>query len=508
MSHARTLLHCGIALLVAMTIPAAQAQLPASGTQDIRALDAAERIEGNYIVVLKDDVVSSFLSRSGSTDVKAAVESIAQDVKHGYSANIGFTYGYAVRGFSLTGVAEEDARRMAGDPRVAYVEASFRIDLAATTQLSPPWGLDRIDQRYLPLDGYYAYSPGRRIVNAYVVDSGITPHDDFGSRLQPGFTIISDGYGTADCMGHGTHVAGTLGGTTYGVAKEVRLYPVRVFGCSNSTSNENVAAGLEWIAENGILPAVVNLSLGSPMASTLVEDAVSSLLLARFVVVAAAGNAGWDACGFSPARMDATSALISVANSTQSDARSPESNWGRCVTLFAPGTDILSAGIAGPGSSSIKSGTSMSTPHVAGAVARLIANERMTPFPQAAKDNLISSSTRGVIANTGSSPNRLLNVPIGASEEVDVPLTPVPPAPTNLEAFCLTGQSFELVWDAAGDVGGYELWQGNNPVARLADTRVVVGVGMGWKVRSCNGAGCSGFSDTVNTSGGPGTVCP
>ena len=503
MSILRAILRCGIALSLAMSFSAA-AQVP-DGIADIRALDASERIDGNYIVVLRDDVVSSFLARSGSDDVKSAVESIAQDLKHVYNANIGFTYGYALRGFSLNGLAERDARRIATDPRVAYVEASIRIDLSATTQTSPPWGLDRIDQRYLPLDAFYAYSPARRAVNAYVVDSGISPHNDFGSRLQPGFSVIADGYGSNDCLGHGTHVAGILGGTTYGVAKEVNLVPVRVFGCSPSTSSENVTAGLEWIAEHGSGPAVVNLSLGSQVVVSTLEDAVANLL-PNFVVVAAAGNSSRDACGFSPARMDATSNLISVGNSTPQDARNPVSNWGRCVTLFAPGTDITSAWIPGPSSSNILSGTSMSAPHVAGAVARAISDARLGP--QKAKIRVVASSTRGVVANTGSSPNRLLFVSFDAVEQVDVPLTPVPPTPGDIDVFCLTGQSFELVWDAPGDVGGYELWLGNDPVGVLSSSSAIVGVGAGWKVRSCNGAGCSAFSQPVNTSGGPGTVCP
>lgn len=230
------------------------------------------------------------------------------------------------------------------------------------------WGVDRIDQRHRALDGLFRQSLTGSGVSVYVLDTGINPHNEFGGRLAAGFSAINDGRGTADCHGHGTHVAGTSAGATLGVAPAARLVPVRVMDCAGSSSGSSLLAGLDWVAANGARPGVVNLSLGGT-ASAILDAATQRLVTAGFTVVAAAGNSNIDACTQSPAR---ASGLITVAASDANDAKSSFSNWGGCVALSAPGTGIASAGRASPTAVVTMNGTSMAAPHAAGAAALLL----------------------------------------------------------------------------------------------------------------------------------------
>ena len=309
------------------------------------------------------------------------------------------------------------------DPLVARVEPDRLMSFSAVDQLNPPWGLDRIDQRSLPVSKTYTYASSGGGVSAYVIDSGIfAGHVEFGGRVRSGFTTVLDGRGTDDCMGHGTHVAGILGGQTYGVAKSVSLVAVRVLDCSGVTTESQLIDGLDWVIADhqpGV-PAVANISIGGP-PSVLIDNAVQALFDDGVSVSIAAGNSGLSACGGSPGRVPSA---LTVAASNPADARPSFSNWGPCVDLFAPGFSIPSAGIASPTATAIQTGTSMSAPHVAGAAALLL-SVQPTMTPSQITNTLLANATPGVITSAGSTtPNRLLFTMQG---QVGAP----PPPPTT-----------------------------------------------------------------------------
>jgi len=312
------------------------------------------------------------------------------------------------------------------NPRIAGVEPDSRVTIDAS-QTGAPWGLDRIDQRALPLSGSFNYSNGSTAVMAYVVDTGVlASHTEFAGRVVAGFSSISDANGTTDCNGHGTHVAGTIAGTTYGVAKTASVVPVRVLDCAGSGTWSGVIAGLDWIVAHhqAGVPAVANMSLGGG-ASSSVDAAVQSVINDGVTVVVAAGNSNSDACTTSPARVPGA---ITVAASDSTDTRASFSNFGTCVDLFAPGVAVTSAW--SNGSTNTISGTSMASPHVAGAVALLLSSSP-TSTPVDLSSRLLNVATQGVVKNPGiGSPNRLL-----FAGYVSEP-TPIaaPGAPTNVGA--------------------------------------------------------------------------
>lgn len=329
------------------------------------------------------------------------------------SARAHRVFAQALPGFAAT-VPTQDAadflQRLQNDPAVVHIEPDRVVTSHATpvvrtrTLHQQTWGLDRIDQLKLPLNDTFRSNLDGSGVQVYIVDTGIDPHDDFGNRLAPqGYSVIQDGLGTRDCNGHGTHVAGTAGGTTSGVAPGVMLVPVRVLNCNGSGSLSGVIQGLDWILANGKRPAVVNMSLGSG-ASPAVDEAVARLANAGFTMVVSAGNSNTDACSASPAR--APSALT-VASTSSSDARSGFSNFGRCVDLFAPGSLIRSASHTDPHGWTVKSGTSMSAPHVAGAAALLLEQRPKLTAAQVSSQLLYQAST-AVVTDPRGSPNKLL----------------------------------------------------------------------------------------------------
>lgn len=505
---------CALAAAVAFaTWLPANAQI-AKETEALRGLDAPTRIEGEYIVVLKEDDVGKYMSDRRESDPERAVAEISQDFAFRYGGRTTFVYGHAIKGFAVSGIDERTAQAISIEPNVAFVETNKKYTLEGV-QSPAPWGLDRVDQRYLPLDNSFSYGAAGYGVNAYVVDSGIkSGHAEFGTRLKSvGYTGVSDGYGISDCPtnGHGTHVAGILGGWTYGIAKDAALYSVRVFDCAGYASDATIVGGLNWIVANAITPAVVNLSLIGPVSSS-VESSVSTILSRNITVVTAAGNSLDDSCKYTPARMAQTTSTINVANSTNTDARNPSSSWGRCVTLFAPGTNITSAGASSTTATAVMTGTSMSAPLVAGAAAVYLYGNK-TATPAAVKNAIVYASTRGVVSNTGSSPNRLLYTGFGQAGGSDPAFTPVPTAPSGLDSLCLNaGGLFKLYWNASsGDVGSYEVWQQSTLVSYVAGTQLNVGVAgghtNGWKVRACNGAGCSAFSNVHDVPWAPNTMC-
>jgi subtilisin family serine protease len=325
--------------------------------------------------------------------------------------------------------AAADALRR--NPNVTRVESDGPVTIT-DTQTAPPWGLDRSDQRNLPLSGSYTWDSTGAGVATYIVDTGLrADHVDFTGRTAPGFTSIADGRGTADCNGHGTHVAGTSAGTAYGIAKAATVIPVRVLGCNGSGSWSGVIAGLDWIVGHHTTgPAVANMSLGGG-ANSSVDDAVRRVI-ADGVTVVVAGNSNVDACNSSPARVKEA---ITVGATTSTDARASYSNFGSCLDLFAPGSAILSAWYTSSTATSTISGTSMASPHVAGAGARVL-SASPTLSPAQVASHVTTAATAGVVGSAGSgSPNLLLYT--GTDTPPPPPPPPVataPAAPTNVVA--------------------------------------------------------------------------
>jgi subtilisin family serine protease len=336
---------------------------------------------------------------------------------------VGRTFTHAFRGAVVT-ASPAQAAALARSGRVVSVEADAPVSLSETQQPAP-WGLDRVDQRPLPLSGSYSWTSSGAGVTAYVVDSGVlAAHTEFAGRITPGWSAVADGRGSSDCNGHGTHVAGTVAGSTYGVAKGATIVPVRVLDCNGSGYNSDVVAGLDWVAANhaAAAPAVVNLSLGGA-ASSAVDTAVQAVMNDGVAAVVAAGNSAVDACGSSPARVPAA---VTVAASDSADRQASFSNVGSCVDLYAPGVGITSAYHTSAGATASMSGTSMAAPHVAGAAAVLLSqNPALTPAQVASA--LTSSATAGaVVGATGSTPNRLLYAAVVAPAPAPAPAAPAP----------------------------------------------------------------------------------
>ena len=366
-------------------------------------------IEGQYIVVLKDPSANgpSSLTRGGASmsqeDVSRYVSDVTVDLASRFDLGVEHVYDAALTGFSAS-ASDAAVKQLLNDPRVAYVEEDGMVFLDAT-QSNATWGLDRIDQRDRPLNGTYIYDYTASNVRAYVIDSGIrASHNQFGGRVLSGASYINDGRGTNDCNGHGTHVAGTIGGSTHGVAKAVRLVPVRVFGCTGGSSNSIIISGINWVANNRVLPAVANMSLGGGVSSAT-DTATNNLINRGVSVVVAAGNSNTNACNSSPARV---ANAITVGSTTSTDARSSFSNFGSCVNIFAPGSSITSTWHTSNTATNSISGTSMASPHVAG-VAALWLGYAPSASPAAIRNHIYSRATTNRLSGIGSgSPNRLL----------------------------------------------------------------------------------------------------
>ncbi|HEY0639235.1 MAG TPA: S8 family serine peptidase [Pseudonocardiaceae bacterium] len=380
--------------------------LPAQAQGTVLGATSAGAIKDSYIVVYKDGM--------GIQSTQALTAQLS--AKH--KATVTHQYGTALRGFAGT-MSEAEARRLAADPAVAFVEQNSTVSIAATQSPTPSWGLDRIDQRDLPLNNSYTYNATGSGVTAYIIDTGIrTSHADFGGRATWGTNTTGDGNNT-DCNGHGTHVASTTGGTTYGVAKGVSLIAVKVLTCSGSGSNAGVIAGVDWVTSHHTSgPAVANMSLGGGAASAL-DTAVRNSIADGVTYALASGNSNTSACNSSPARV---AEGITVNSTTNTDARSSFSNYGTCTDIFAPGSNITAAWYTSNTATNTISGTSMATPHVAGAVA-LYLQGNPSVGPSAVASALYAASTPNKVTSPGTgSPNRLLYVGGGGTE-------PPPPPP-------------------------------------------------------------------------------
>ncbi|GGP58209.1 S8 family peptidase [Saccharothrix coeruleofusca] len=425
-SWTRRLAGVGLATGTAFAVTAALTTFTSSAAEgEIRGLGTEKAVKDSYIVVLKDVSTASASSLSAK-----------------YQATVKHTYTRALHGFSAT-MSEAQARKLAADPAVAYVQQDAEVSISATQAPTPSWGLDRIDQAALPLDNSYTYPNEGEGVTAYIIDTGIRfSHSDFAGRASSGRDTVDNDDDSTDCNGHGTHVAGTVGGSTYGVAKKVKLVGVRVLNCSGSGTYAGVIAGIDWVTANAVKPAVANMSLGGGADAT-VDQAVRNSIASGVTYGLAGGNSsGADACGFSPAR---TPEAITVGSTTNTDARSSFSNIGTCLDIFAPGSNITSAWHTGDTATNTISGTSMATPHVVGAAALFLA-ANPTATPQQVRDGLVDGATSDVVTSPGNgSPNKLLRVvggtgpqPIGCPAKTNDADVAVPDLGTGVSTIAVT----------------------------------------------------------------------
>ncbi|GAA2504116.1 S8 family peptidase [Streptomyces gobitricini] len=346
----------------------------------------AAPVPDQYIVTLKPGTTSAvrIAQQLGVTPLHEY-----SSVLRGFTARLSASQLATVRGLPDVAAVEQDAVVTAGPLRANRAPAAS-------------WGLDRIDQPYLPLDRQFYVNSSGSGATAYVLDTGIDyGHAEFGGRARPGFDVMGDGRNGQDCNGHGTHVAGTVGGATFGVARQASLVSVRVLGCDGRGSLGGMIAGMDWVAKNARQPAVLNGSLGGPR-SDAVNQAATALSDSGVLPVIAAGNDSIDACNVSPA---SAARVLTVGATNHQDQETGFSNFGTCLDIYAPGAAIVSAKLGG-GSVALN-GTSMASPHVAG-VATLLKAQNPSATPRQVYGWIIDHSVKGVLTVTKSSPNRLV----------------------------------------------------------------------------------------------------
>ena len=388
-----------VALAAVLATVASTGLMMLPGSSTAAPPPAANAVPGEYIVVFKNQNLRAADSHRRANELAAQ-----------YGGRIEHRYARVLDGYSAK-MSEAQARDLAADPSVKYVQQSIRY-VALDTQLNPPnWGDDRIDQPDTPLDQSYEYpANAAQGVHVYVMDTGVNlTHNEFTGRTGPGIDLVDDDSTPTDCNGHGTHVAGSAAGTTYGVAKKATVHAVRVLNCQGNGTSADILAGIEWVRVNAARPAVVNYSIGcqSRCSDPTIDAAVRNLILSGISWVQASGNANDNACFYSPQKV---AEAITVNAMTITDARSSFSNYGSCTDVFAPGSNIISAWYTSNTSTNTLSGTSMASPHATGAAALYLgANPNATPaqVQTALVNNSIPNTLTGV--GTGS-PNRLLNI--------------------------------------------------------------------------------------------------
>ena len=448
-------------------------------------------LQDSYIVVFKDDVAES------------EIDGESERMCGNSSAKKERTFKHAVKGFSgrLTAAAIEEFRR---NPKVKYIEQNQVVSLVATTQPGATWGLDRIDQANLPLSTNYTYNTTGSTITAYIFDTGVrSDHVEFGGRVTGGFSAITAEPTPEDANGHGTHVAGTVGGSTYGVAKAVKIVPVKVLSAGGSGTNAGVIAGLDWAVlnhESGV-PAVGNMSLGGGV-STALDEAVRRCITDGIVMAVAAGNSNVNASNSSPARV---AEAITVGSTTSLDARSSFSNFGSIVDIFAPGSSITSAWYTSSTNLNTISGTSMASPHVAGAAALFLEYAPGSTTAQV-ETGLKNAAARGRISGipTGTT-DALLQINFGTTPSLPTPSVPTLSSPANLATNVAIATT--LSWAAASAATSYNLEYSTSSTFAsnvtaipgiTTTSRAISGLANSttyyWRVSSTNSTGTSAWS--------------
>jgi subtilisin family serine protease len=414
------------------------------GNDKANGRSAAAR--GNTTETANDAKVRYVLRFREGVDPAATAGNIAKANK----GNVNRTFSKVFNGATIS-VPAKAINGIKRNPNVLAVEEDFVVKLdpaSVVQQLNPTWGLDRVDQRALPLNASFGAPSAASSTRVYVIDTGVLgSHGDFGGRVVNGFDALASGNGWNDCNGHGTHVAGTVGGSTYGVAKLTTIVPVRVLDCAGSGTLSGVIAGLDWVAGQHVSGqlAVANMSLGGGASSTL-DSAVNNLINRGVAVVVAAGNSAADACNYSPARVPAA---ITVAATTSTDARASYSNFGTCVDVFAPGSSVTSAWYTSTTATATLSGTSMASPHVAGiAAVALAVNGAQSPSQLATA--IVESATPDAVVSAGTgSPNLLAYVFVGGDGGDDA-TAPAQPSAPNVTA---QRRAIALSWSLPDDGG-------------------------------------------------------
>lgn len=372
----------------------------------IMKVDQTKAIQDNYIIVFN---TPSVLDINDELSIGSFATQQSRTLETNYDVEVIKNFGNTINGALIKATAQQIAD-MQNNTDIKYIEQDQILSItplntAQGDQSSPTWGIDRIDQRDLSLSNSYHYDYDGSGVTAYIVDTGVlTTHNEFGNRASSGYDFVDNDNDATDCNGHGTHVAGTIGGATYGVAKNVNVVGVRVLSCSGSGTTSGVVSGIDWVKNNASGPSVANMSLGGG-ASTTLDNAVNDAVAAGISFVVAAGNDDSDACSYSPAR---AADAITVGSTTSSDARSSFSNYGSCLDIYAPGSSIKSAWYSSDSATNTISGTSMAAPHVAGVVALYLDED--SSLSTSAVTNLLSSrSSKDKVSDAiSSSPNELL----------------------------------------------------------------------------------------------------